>query len=72
MNPMCRAMNLPQIETEGIPGAFVHAHAFRFISPANPRRERPMKYVIWLIIPRGGLHRTAPTTYRSYPCGSTL
>jgi hypothetical protein len=25
---------MPQIETEGVPGAFVHAHTFRFISPA--------------------------------------
>jgi hypothetical protein len=24
---------MPAIETEGVPGAFVHAHTFRFISP---------------------------------------
>jgi hypothetical protein len=24
---------MPQIETEGVPGTFVHAHTFRFISP---------------------------------------
>jgi hypothetical protein len=24
---------MPQIETESAPGAFVHAHTFRFISP---------------------------------------
>jgi hypothetical protein len=25
---------MPAIETEGVPGTFVHAHTFRFISPA--------------------------------------
>jgi len=25
---------MPDIETEGVPGTFVHAHTFRFISPA--------------------------------------
>lgn len=29
----CVACHMPQIETEGVPGAFVHAHTFRFISP---------------------------------------
>jgi hypothetical protein len=24
---------MPQIESEGVPGAFVHAHTFRFIAP---------------------------------------
>ena len=24
---------MPQIESEGVPGAFVHAHTFRFIPP---------------------------------------
>ncbi|MGA8867716.1 MAG: cytochrome c3 family protein, partial [Candidatus Sulfotelmatobacter sp.] len=30
----CVACHMPAIETEGVPGAFVHAHTFRFISPA--------------------------------------
>ncbi|HEX3587087.1 MAG TPA: cytochrome C, partial [Candidatus Angelobacter sp.] len=30
----CVACHMPQIETEGVPGAFVHAHTFRFISPS--------------------------------------
>jgi hypothetical protein len=25
---------MPKIETEGVPGAYVHAHTFRFITPA--------------------------------------
>lgn len=29
----CVACHMPAIETEGVPGAFVHAHTFRFISP---------------------------------------
>jgi hypothetical protein len=24
---------MPAIESEGVPGAFVHAHTFRFVSP---------------------------------------
>jgi predicted CXXCH cytochrome family protein len=30
----CVACHMPKIETEGVPGAFVSAHTFRFISPA--------------------------------------
>jgi predicted CXXCH cytochrome family protein len=30
----CVACHMPQIETEGVPGAAVHAHTFRFITPA--------------------------------------
>jgi predicted CXXCH cytochrome family protein len=30
----CTACHMPAIETEGVPGMFVHAHTFRFISPA--------------------------------------
>ena len=30
----CVACHMPAIETEGVPGAFVHAHTFRFVSPA--------------------------------------
>jgi predicted CXXCH cytochrome family protein len=30
----CVACHMPAIETEGVPGTFVHAHTFRFISPA--------------------------------------
>jgi predicted CXXCH cytochrome family protein len=30
----CEACHMPAIETEGVPGTFVHAHTFRFISPA--------------------------------------
>ena len=30
----CAACHMPAIETEGVPGAFVHAHTFRFITPA--------------------------------------
>jgi len=29
----CVACHMPAIETEGVPGAFVHAHTFRFITP---------------------------------------
>jgi len=29
----CIACHMPRIETEGVPGAFVRAHTFRFISP---------------------------------------
>lgn len=28
----CVACHMPQIETEGVPGSFVHAHTFRFVS----------------------------------------
>jgi predicted CXXCH cytochrome family protein len=30
----CVACHMPAIETEGVPNTFVHAHTFRFISPA--------------------------------------
>jgi predicted CXXCH cytochrome family protein len=30
----CVACHMPEIETEGVPGTFVHAHTFRFITPA--------------------------------------
>jgi predicted CXXCH cytochrome family protein len=30
----CVACHMPAIETEGVPGTFVHAHTFRFVSPA--------------------------------------
>lgn len=30
----CIACHMPQIETEGVPNSFVHAHTFGFISPA--------------------------------------
>jgi predicted CXXCH cytochrome family protein len=30
----CIACHMPKIETEGMPGAFVRAHTFRFITPA--------------------------------------
>jgi predicted CXXCH cytochrome family protein len=30
----CVACHMPNVESEGVPGAFVHAHTFRFISPA--------------------------------------
>ena len=29
----CVACHMPAIQSEGVPGAFVHAHTFRFISP---------------------------------------
>ena len=29
----CVACHMPAIETEGVPGTFVHAHTFRFIAP---------------------------------------
>ena len=29
----CVACHMPAIETEGVPGTFVHAHTFRFITP---------------------------------------
>jgi formate-dependent nitrite reductase cytochrome c552 subunit len=31
----CIACHMPKIESEGVSGAFVHAHTFRFISPAE-------------------------------------
>jgi predicted CXXCH cytochrome family protein len=37
----CVACHMPAIETEGVPGTFVHAHTFRFISP-----EMTDKYAI--------------------------
>jgi predicted CXXCH cytochrome family protein len=37
----CVACHMPPIETEGVPGTFVHAHTFRFISP-----EMTEKYAI--------------------------
>ena len=37
----CVACHMPAIETEGVPGAFVHAHTFRFILP-----EMTDKYAI--------------------------
>jgi predicted CXXCH cytochrome family protein len=37
----CVACHMPAIETEGVPGAFVHAHTFRFVSP-----EMTDKYAI--------------------------
>ena len=30
----CVACHMPAIESEGVPGAYVHAHTFRFITPA--------------------------------------
>jgi predicted CXXCH cytochrome family protein len=30
----CVACHMPAIETEGVPGTFVHAHTFRFIAPS--------------------------------------
>ncbi|MGH9482397.1 MAG: cytochrome c3 family protein [Terriglobales bacterium] len=30
----CIACHMPQIEKQGVPGAFVHAHTFKFITPA--------------------------------------
>jgi predicted CXXCH cytochrome family protein len=30
----CIACHMPEIETEGVPGQFVHDHTFRFITPA--------------------------------------
>jgi predicted CXXCH cytochrome family protein len=30
----CVACHMPAIETEGVPGSFVHAHTFRVVSPA--------------------------------------
>jgi predicted CXXCH cytochrome family protein len=30
----CVACHMPAIESEGVPGAFVHAHTFRFIAPS--------------------------------------
>lgn len=30
----CASCHMPQIQTEGVPGAMVHAHTFRFITPA--------------------------------------
>lgn len=34
----CVACHMPAIESEGVPGAMVHAHTFRFISPAMTQK----------------------------------
>ena len=34
----CVSCHMPRIETEGVPGAFVRAHTFRFVSPAMTDR----------------------------------
>ena len=31
----CVACHMPSIETEGVPGTFVHGHTFRFVTPAE-------------------------------------
>lgn len=36
----CIACHMPAIESEGVPGAYVHAHTFRFISPTMTDRYR--------------------------------
>ncbi len=36
----CVACHMPAIETEGMPGTYVHAHTFRFISPAMTDKYR--------------------------------
>jgi predicted CXXCH cytochrome family protein len=36
----CLACHMPKIETEGVPGTFVRAHTFRFISPAMTVRYK--------------------------------
>jgi|SRR5215469_6381322 len=36
----CVACHMPQIQSEGVPGAFVHAHTFRFISPEMTDRYK--------------------------------
>lgn len=36
----CIACHMPKIETEGMPGAAVHAHTFRFITPAMTDRYK--------------------------------
>jgi predicted CXXCH cytochrome family protein len=36
----CIACHMPKIESEGVPGAFVRAHTFRFISPAMTDKYR--------------------------------
>jgi predicted CXXCH cytochrome family protein len=34
----CVACHMPAIESEGVPGAYEHAHTFRFVSPAMTER----------------------------------
>ena len=34
----CVACHMPAIESEGVPGALVHAHTFRFIQPADTEK----------------------------------
>lgn len=36
----CVACHMPAIETEGVPNTFVHAHTFRFITPAMTERYK--------------------------------
>lgn len=34
----CISCHMPQVQKEGVPGAFVHVHTFRFITPAMTER----------------------------------
>ena len=52
----CVDCHMPAIETEGVPGAYVHAHTFRFISPASTD-----KYAI--PNPCTSCHTTKPTSW---------
>jgi predicted CXXCH cytochrome family protein len=36
----CVACHMPEIESEGVPGAAVHAHTFRFITPAMTEKYK--------------------------------
>ena len=36
----CVGCHMPKIETEGVPGAFVRAHTFRFVSPAMTEKYK--------------------------------
>lgn len=55
----CIACHMPQIESEGVPGAFVHAHTFRFIAP-----EMTDKYNI--PNPCNACHKDKSTSWASH------
>ena len=40
----CVDCHMPAIQTEGVPGAMVHAHTFRFISPAMTATLRKVRF----------------------------
>jgi predicted CXXCH cytochrome family protein len=52
----CVACHMPQIETEGVPGSFVSAHTFKFITPAATKKYK-------IPNPCTSCHTDKPTTW---------